>query len=198
MPLLPGLLRRARVPPLRRAEPEPRARWEVLFRLRAVEVAVRCVRARGMLADATERLALPWPVAGEQDVRDLLTGASDGLALAASSMKAAELFALYGASANPMLPLLSILHIPDGNHPVRLALSLFWSSRAFAENACYYLETCCVHLRTVDDVLAVPGLPDIDGLLDVERSMTHVGVKDALDLARASAALAITAHWLVI
>ena len=183
------------------------ARWTVLFRLRAVEVAFRCVRARGVLADAAELLALRMHGANAQDVRarhelvrSLLTGASDDLALAASSMKAAELFALYGASANPMLPLLSVQHVPDGNHPVRLrlALSLFQSSRACAEEACGCVETCRVHLRTADDLLAVPVLPGMDGLLDVERFIAlHAGVKAALDLARVSAALAITAHWLV-
>ena len=118
------------------------ARWTVLFRLRAVEVAFRCVRARGVLADAAARLASRMHGADAQDVRarhelvrGLLTGASDDLALAASSMKAAELFALYGASANPMLPLLSVQHVPDGNHPVRLrlALSLFQSARGCAD-----------------------------------------------------------------
>ena len=49
-----------------------------------------------------------------------------------------------------------------------------------------------------DDLLAVPVLPGMDGLLDVERFIAlHAGVKAALDLARVSAALAITAHWLV-
>ncbi|XP_025815729.1 uncharacterized protein LOC112892831 [Panicum hallii] len=152
------------------------ARWTVLFRLRAVEVAVRCVGARELAHG----------------------GASDDLALAASSMKAAELFALYGASANPMLPLPSVQHVPDRNHPVRLALSLFQSARAYTEEACGCMQTCCVHLRTADDLLAVPALPCMDGLLDVERFIAlHAGVKAALDLARVSAALAITAHWLV-
>ena len=181
------------------------APWTVLFRLRVGEVAVRCVRARGVLADAAARLASRMHGADAQDVRarhelvrGLLTGASDDLALAASSMKAAELFALYGASANPMLPLLSVQHVTDGNHPVRLALSLFQSARAYTEEACGCVETCCVHLRMADDLLAVPALPGMDGLLDVERFIAlHAGVKAALDLARVSAALAITAHWLV-
>ncbi|KAG2595552.1 hypothetical protein PVAP13_5KG082800 [Panicum virgatum] len=165
------------------------APWTVLFRLRAGEVAVRCVRARGVLADAAARLASRMHGADAQDVR-----ARHELG------RAAELFALYGASANPMLPLLSVQHVPDGNHPVRprLALSLFQSSRACAEEACGCVETCRVHLRTADDLLAVPVLPGMDGLLDVERFIAlHAGVKAALDLARVSAALAITAHWLV-
>ena len=94
------------------------ARWTVLFRLRAVEVAVRCVRAREVLGDAAARLASPMHDADAHDVRarhelvrNMLTVASDDLALAASSMKAAELLALYGASANPMLPLLSVQHV---------------------------------------------------------------------------------------
>jgi hypothetical protein len=58
------------------------ARWTVLFRLRAVEVAVRCVGAREVLADAAELLALRMHGADAHDVRarhelvrSLLTGA---------------------------------------------------------------------------------------------------------------------------
>ena len=132
-------------------------------------------------------------------VRAMLTGASDDLALAACSMKAVELFAVRGAAANLVTPLASAQHVPSGDHhPVWLALSLFQSARAYAEEACGCVQTCCVHLRTADDLLAVPAVPGMDGLLDVERFIAlHAGVKAALDLARVSAALAITAHWLV-
>ncbi|OEL12721.1 hypothetical protein BAE44_0026256 [Dichanthelium oligosanthes] len=142
------------------------ARWKVMFQLRTVEVAVRCVRARGVLADAAERLASPMHGTDAQDVRaqhelvrSLLTGVFDVLALAASSMKAAELFALYGAaSANPMLLVLSIQHIPDGNHPVRLALGLLHRApgltprrrastwRAVAAATCGRPTTCSTRL----------------------------------------------------
>ncbi|OEL33147.1 hypothetical protein BAE44_0005835 [Dichanthelium oligosanthes] len=111
--------------------------WTVPVQRRAVEVRVRCVRACRVLADAAERLALPVHVGiadAQQDVRarfeivrGTITGANDDLALAASSMKAVELFAFRGAADNPMVPLASVEHVPGGggNHPVRLALSLF-------------------------------------------------------------------------
>ncbi|CAO2180940.1 unnamed protein product [Urochloa humidicola] len=59
------------------------ARWTVIFQLRAVEVAVRCVRARAVPPDASRRRCAA-PAAGAKDVRarhelvrDMLTGASD-------------------------------------------------------------------------------------------------------------------------
>ena len=81
------------------------SRWRVLFHLRAVEVAVRCVRARGVLADAAERLASPMHVADAQVGRErlellgaVLTDAKSSLALAGATLAAAEHLALRGAA----------------------------------------------------------------------------------------------------
>ncbi|CAO2185699.1 unnamed protein product [Urochloa humidicola] len=126
--------------------------WTVPLQRRAAEVELCCVRAYEFLAATAESLAAPMPVAGAPPdmrahlelVRGMLTGASDDLVLAASSMEAAELFAVRGAAANPIRPLPSIQHIPDGDHPAaavaaaaapRLALVLFQSARPCTESA---------------------------------------------------------------
>ncbi|CAO2199044.1 unnamed protein product [Urochloa humidicola] len=106
------------------------ARWTVIFQLRAVEVAVRCVRAR----------AVPPPTRRVAGARRRRAGRARPARARARhahgrvrrpSRKAAERLALHGASASSMLPLLSVQKIPDGNHPVRLALRLFQSAGAF-------------------------------------------------------------------
>ncbi|CAO2193705.1 unnamed protein product [Urochloa humidicola] len=102
------------------------ARWTVIFQLRAVEVAVRCVRARAR--------AVPPRRARRRAGRARPARARARHAhgrVRRPSRKAAERLALHGASASSMLPLLSVQKIPDGNHPVRLALRLFQSAGAF-------------------------------------------------------------------
>ncbi|CAL4977981.1 unnamed protein product [Urochloa decumbens] len=184
-------------------------RWTVPLQRRAVEVELCCVRARGFLAVAAESLAPPMPVADApadvrarlELVRGMLTGASDDLALAASSMEAAELFSVRAATATPTAPLASVQHIPDGDHPAaaaRLALILFQSARPCTEQACNCVEWCRAHLRTAESLLAVPALPGVDGILDGEHfNALHDAVEAALNLAKFGAVLAITAHWLV-
>ncbi|CAL4951716.1 unnamed protein product [Urochloa decumbens] len=184
-------------------------RWTVPLQRRAVEVELCCVRACGFLAAAVESLASPMPVADApadvrarlELVRGMLTGASDDLALAASSMEAAELFAVRGAAAKPTAPLASVQHIPGGNHheaAARLALILFQSARPCTEQACNCVEWCRGHLRTAESLLAVPALPGVDGILDGEHfNALHDAVEDALNLAKVGAVLAIAAHWLV-
>ncbi|CAL4958269.1 unnamed protein product [Urochloa decumbens] len=186
-------------------------RWTVPLQRRAVEVELCCVRARGFLAAAAESLAPPMPVADApadvrarlELVRGMLTGASDGLALAACSMEAAELFAVRAAAANPIRPFPSVQHITDGDHPAaaaaaRLALILFQSARPCTEQACTCVEWCRAHLRTAESLLAVPALPGVDGILDGEHfNALHDAVEAALNLTKFGAVLAITAHWLV-
>ncbi|KAF8704935.1 hypothetical protein HU200_031179 [Digitaria exilis] len=184
-------------------------RWTVPVEQRAADVGHRCARACVVLADAAERLpAPPTDAAAAADararlevVRGMLADASSDLDLAASSMMAIELFALRGAAASPMAPLASVQHVGGGgggDHPVRLALSLFQGARGCAEDASHYLDRCCGSLRTDDALLAVPGLPGADGLLGDEHfSDLRADVEAALDLARVSAVLAIIAHWLL-
>lgn len=173
---------------------------------RAVDVQHLCARACVVLAHAAERLAPPMHAADDdararlEVMRGVLADASDDLALAASSMEAIELFALRGAAASPMAPLASVQHVAGGgDHPLPLALSLFQEARVRAEDACVYLDWYCGLLRSDDALLAVPDLPGADSLLDDEHfANVHGGVVVALDLARVSAALAVTAHWLLV
>ncbi|CAO2185743.1 unnamed protein product [Urochloa humidicola] len=78
------------------------------------------------------------------------------LALAACSMEAAELFAVRGAAADPILPLPSVQHIPDGDHPAaaRPALILFQSARPCTQSTCNYIEWNGCHLRAAESLLA--------------------------------------------
>jgi hypothetical protein len=183
------------------------AQWRVLVQRRAAEVELRCLRSCGVLADAVERLTLPVNVgvADAQDVRarlelvrGILTGASDDLALAACSMDAVVVFAERGAAAKPVAvgPLASVQANSD---PVRLALSMLQSAKDFAEDACGWVGLSCGHLRTADSLLAaVPALPDLHGVLDGEHFTALRGAFEAaLNLAKVSAVLAVTANWLL-
>ncbi|CAO2199045.1 unnamed protein product [Urochloa humidicola] len=185
--------------------------WTVPLQRRAVEVELCCVRAYEFLAAAAESLAAPMPVAGApadvrahlELVRGMLTGVSNDLALAASSMEAAELFAVRAAAANPIRPLPFVQHITDGDHlaaAARLALILFQSARSCTESACKcnYIEWCGCHLRAAESLLAVPALRGVDRILNGEHfTALHDGVEAALNLAKVGAVLAITAHWLL-
>ncbi|KAL6626790.1 hypothetical protein ACP70R_030516 [Stipagrostis hirtigluma subsp. patula] len=177
--------------------------WSARVVERTMAAQVRCVAARRELADAAATLVLAMLDADEKGVRDqaklfaLLRDASSNLTLAGSAMEAAEHLALRGAAASPTAPLASINLIPDGYGSIRLALGVLRCAREFAEKAYKAAERCRVRVWAASHLLSRPGLPGVDALLDAERAVAHRMLEAAQAFAVKSAALAVTAHWLV-
>lgn len=174
---------------------------------RALEVEVRCVRARGVLAGGAAYLAPPLLVAEAQAARArieavlaIATSASDDINRASNAATAARLLALRRASEDPRTPLRFIQQIPGGhrNARARLTLRLLQSARARAMDACDSVGRCRGHLQTALNLLDNTSLlPGVDGFLEVQRLSATNNLEDALASSVASAALAIVANWLV-
>ncbi|CAO2199046.1 unnamed protein product [Urochloa humidicola] len=176
------------------------APWTARVRERATAAEERSECAHGLLRKAAPVLA--WPVRIDDAPRwraranlvvVALTEACRALASAAAAAAAAETLALRAAAADPAAPLRSVADIPDAHGSERSAVGMLREAKVYAEGAYDTVGWSLDRLLAAYNLLEHPGLPGVDGLLDVERTAAHGYLVVAENLAGVSSAYAYTA-----
>jgi hypothetical protein len=154
------------------------ATWKDVAQQHALELEVRCVHARRVLASASATSIVPGRV---QVALAIVTYAANDLAHASNAATAV------------------LAHIiPDDDHDSRLALGLFQSARDRALDAYDSAESCWRHLRTASIfLLAAPVLSAVDGKLAAQRLFAVIHLRIALGFPSKGAALTVVGNWLL-
>lgn len=153
------------------------ATWTDVAQQHALELEVRCVHARRVLASASATSIVPGRV---QVALAIVTYAANDLAHASNAATAV------------------LAHIPDDDHDARLALGLFQSARDRALDAYDSAKSCRRHLRTASIfLLAAPVLSAVDGKLAAQRLFAVIHLRIALGSSEKGAALTVVGNWLL-
>jgi hypothetical protein len=163
------------------------ATWTDVAQQHALELEVRCVHARRVLASASAYLAPPMHVAEARAAHGRVR-----VALAIVTYAANDL----AHASNAATAVLA--HIPDDDHDARLALGLFQSARDRALDAYDSAKSCRRHLRTASIfLLAAPVLSAVDGKLAAQRLFAVIHLRIALGSSEKGAALTVVGNWLL-